>query len=227
MNVALIVAAGLGKRMGHIDRPKQFLLINGKPLLIYTIEAFNKNLEVEQIVVVTNKEHIEEVKELCKSNKLNKVKTVVAGGETRQQSVYNGLKAIKGNKGDIVLIHDAARPLVGQRIITDNINACQFYDAVATAIKTSDTIIKSDDQQTITDVPNRKDLYQVQTPQTFKYELILSAHEEAIKNKLPDVTDDAKLVLALGHEVHLVEGDKFNFKITTSEDLTLFKALLK
>ena len=227
MNIALIVAAGLGTRMGHTDRPKQFLLINGKPLLVYTIEAFDKNLEINQIVVVTNKEHISEVKDLCKTYKLNKVKTVVEGGETRQQSVYNGLKSIKVNKEDIILIHDAARPLVGQRIITDNIHGCQFFDAVATAINATDTIIKSEDQKTITSGIDRNSLYQVQTPQTFKYGLILLAHENAIKNKLPNVTDDAKLVLEMGHKVHLVEGDKYNFKITTSEDLKLFKALLK
>ena len=203
------------------------MLINGKPLLVYTIEAFDKNLEINQIVVVTNKEHISEVKDLCKTYKLNKVKTVVEGGETRQQSVYNGLKSIKVNKEDIILIHDAARPLVGQRIITDNIHGCQFFDAVATAINATDTIIKSEDQKTITSGIDRNSLYQVQTPQTFKYGLILLAHENAIKNKLPNVTDDAKLVLEMGHKVHLVEGDKYNFKITTSEDLKLFKALLK
>ena len=227
MNIALIVAAGSGTRMGNVDKPKQFLLIYNKPLLAYTIEAFDKNIAVDYIVVVTNKEYVDEVKNLCKTYKLNKVKNVVIGGSTRQQSVYNGLKAIKANKDDIVIIHDAARPLVSQRIITDNINGCKLYDAVETAIKVSDTIIKSEDEEKITDIPNRKDLYQVQTPQTFKFGLILSAHENAIKSKLPDVTDDAKLVIALGHEVRLVDGDKLNFKITTSEDLTLFKALLK
>ena len=227
MNIALIVAAGSGTRMGNIEKPKQFLLVNDKPLLLYSAQAFNNHPEVDSIVIVTNKVFVPDVKEICKSFNLSKVKTIVSGGETRQQSVYNGLRAINGKAEDIIIIHDAARPLISPRIITDNINGCKLYDAVETAIKATDTIIKSEDKEKISDIPNRKDLYQTQTPQTFKYDLILKAHEQAMKNNLPDVTDDAKLVMALGKEIHLVEGDKLNFKITTSEDLTLLKALLK
>ena len=230
MNIALILAAGTGSRMGNADKPKQFLPIYGKPLMVHTIEAFEMNPEVEAIVISTNEEYIDDVKVMCKQYDLSKVKAIVAGGATRQISVYNGLKgvlSIGAKEDDIILIHDSARPLISQKIILDNIKGCEKYGAVDTVIKASDTIVRSADEQKISDIPLRKELYQGQTPQTFKCGLIVSAHEEALKNNLPNVTDDAKLVLSFGHEVHLVEGDKLNFKITTFDDLMMLKALLK
>ena len=230
MNIALILAAGTGSRMGNADKPKQFLPIYGKPLMVHTIEAFEVHDEVDQIVIVTNDIYIDQVKVWCKQYDLGKVKAVVAGGNSRQISVYNGLTAVKGlakEKDDIVLIHDAARPLISQKIISDNIKACKEYGAVDTVIKASDTIIRSTDEQTICEIPNRSELYQGQTPQTFKLSVILEAHEKAKSGLVPNVTDDAKLVLSLGKKVHLVEGSKQNFKITTFDDLMMLKALLK
>ena len=144
----------------------------------------------------------------------------------RQESVFNGLKEIKSfaTDNDIVLIHDAARPLISKEIISNNIEACLKHDAVTTALLSKDTVIHSINQQSINDVPNRKELYQSQTPQTFRLSLILKAHEE---NKKSDATDDAQLVLSLGKNVFIVEGSSLNFKVTTDEDLTMLKALIK
>ena len=230
MNIALILAAGSGSRMGNADKPKQFLPIYGKPLMIHTIEAFEAHDEVDALVIVTNEVFIDQVKVWCKQYDLSKVKAVVAGGDSRQLSVYNGLQAVKEiakNDNDIILIHDAARPLISQKIISDNIKACQEFGAVDTVIKASDTIISSVDAQVINNIPNRSELYQGQTPQTFKLSIILEAHEKAKSGLIPNVTDDAKLVLSLGKDVHLVEGSKQNFKITTFDDLMMLKALLK
>lgn len=230
MNIALILAAGSGSRMGNADKPKQFLPIYGKPLMIHTIEAFEAHDEVEAVVIVTNDIYIDQVKVWCKQYDLSKVKGVVAGGDSRQISVYNGLMAVKNiakSDNDIIIIHDAARPLISQKIISDNIKACMKFGAVDTVIKASDTIIRSTDEKTINDIPNRSELYQGQTPQTFKLSLILQAHEKAKSGLIPNVTDDAKLVLSLGEKVHLVEGSKQNFKITTFDDLMMLKALLK
>lgn len=229
MKVALILAAGSGSRMGNADKPKQFLPIYGKPLMIHTIEAFEVHDEVDAIVIVTNESYVDQVKVWCKQYDLGKVKAVVSGGDSRQVSVYNGLKAVKAiaQDDDIILIHDAARPLISQKIITDNIKACEQYGAVDTVIKASDTIINSKDEKIIHDIPNRSELYQGQTPQTFKLSIILEAHEKAKSGLIPFVTDDAKLVLSLGKDVHLVEGSKQNFKITTFDDLMMLKALLK
>lgn len=231
MNIALIVAAGSGSRMGNADKPKQFLPIYGKPLMIHTIEAFEVHDEIDAIVVVTNEAYIDQVKVWCKQYDLGKIKAVVAGGNSRQISVFNGLQAVKAiskdPSNDIVLIHDAARPLISQRIITDNIRICEKYDAVDTVIKASDTIVRSVNEETISDIPARNELYQGQTPQSFKLSLILDAHEYVKTHEVNNVTDDCKLVLSLGKEVRLVEGSKQNFKITTFDDLMMLKALLK
>ena len=229
MNFALILAAGSGSRMGNSDRPKQFLPIYGKPLMVHTIEAFEMHDEIDGVVIVTNESYIDQVKVWCKQYDLSKVKAVVAGGNSRQISVYNGLIALKeiANDSDIVLIHDAARPLISSKIISSNIEACKKYDAVDTVIKATDTIIVSKDNETLYSIPNRSELYQGQTPQSFKLCLILEAHEKAKSNLIPNVTDDCKLVLSLGKEVHLVEGSVQNFKITTFDDLMILKALLK
>ena len=230
MNIALIVAAGNGTRMGEVEKPKQFLLVNDKPLLIYSLETFNNHQLIDAIIVVTSKEYIGLVKDLVKQYQLSKVVDVVLGGSTRQESVHNGLmkaKEVAANiDNDIVLIHDAARPLVSQEIISNNILECEKYDAVTTVINASDTIVHSKNSDTVNDVPLRKELYQSQTPQSFKLSLILSAHDSAKVKKLDDVTDDAQLVLLLNKEVHLVKGDKRNFKITTFDDLLMLKALL-
>ena len=230
MNVALILAAGTGSRMGNADKPKQFLPIYGKPLMIHTIEAFEMHDDIEKIVVVTSEGYEDQVKVWCKQYDLGKVKAVVHGSDSRQGSVYNGLQAIKElgvNGDDIIVIHDAARPLISQNIITSNIEACKKYDAVDTVIKATDTIVASSDNERITNIPNRSELYQGQTPQTFKFALISEAHEKAKAGQIPNVTDDTKLVISMGKDVHLVEGSKQNFKITTFDDLMMLKALLK
>ncbi len=227
MNIALIVAAGSGTRMG-LDTPKQFVLVKNKPLLYYSVHMFETYTEVEAIVIVTNQEYISEVEEIIEEYNFKKIKAVVVGGKTRQESVYNGLLEIKkfAKDNDVVLIHDSARPLVNHRIIYDNIKACLEFDAVDTVINVSDTIVKSSSGNDVEDLPLRKELYQAQTPQTFKLGLILEAHEYARSHDIPDVTDDVKLVMSLGKQVHLVEGSKLNFKITTPEDLDLLEALL-
>ena len=227
MNVALVLAAGSGTRM-EINQPKQFVIVNGKPLFIYSVETFQNNKGIDAIIIATNKDCIKQVKDLVKG--YNKVKSVVAGGETRQASVYNGLNEIERfiqNEKDLVLIHDSARPLVSQRIIDENVEKGKKYGAVDTVIQASDTIISSKDQETIDEILNRAELYQTQTPQTFEYGIIKKAHEMALKDNVPNVTDDCKLVTYFGRKVHLAKGDRLNFKVTTPEDLEMFKSLVK
>lgn len=231
MNIALIVAAGNGSRMESADRPKQFLLIKEKPLMLYSVKAFQVHDSIDAIVIVTNSQFIEQVKQWCKDYQLDKVRLVVPGGYTRQESVYLGLQAVKSISldlnNDIVLIHDSARPLIDKAIISANISACSIYGATCTAIKVKDTIARSSNAQTIYEVANREELYQCQTPQSFKLSLILAAHEQSKNNALNTATDDAQLVLALNKEVYFVEGSSLNFKITTDSDLAILNALLK
>lgn len=230
MNIAMILASGSGTRMGNTDCPKQFLPIYNKPLIVHTIEAFEMHEQIDYIIVVTNENYIDQVKVWCKQYDLGKVKLVVAGGSSRQISVYNGLKALKENgvnDDDVIVIHDGARPLISQTIITDNIAACIKYDAVDTVIPSSDTIIRSVDQQTIKEIQKRSELFLGQTPQTFRYKIIKGAHDYAYEHNDTDTTDDCKLVIKMGIPVHLVNGSKLNFKITTFDDLMMLKALLK
>ncbi|WP_195218199.1 2-C-methyl-D-erythritol 4-phosphate cytidylyltransferase [Turicibacter sanguinis] len=228
MNIAIILAGGSGTRMGS-DIPKQFIDIYGKPLIIHTLESFDSNSGIDVIAVACKKEWHEDMKIWIRKFGINKVKWLIDGGETRQQSTYNALVAIEKeiSENDIVIVHDAARPLISQRIIDDNIEGAKLYGAVDTVIPTADTIIKSKDSVTIKDVPIRKELYLGQTPQSFKYEVLRNAHENAIKNDLKDKTDDCQLVLQIGKDVNLINGDKLNFKITTFEDLLLLKAVIK
>jgi len=226
MNIALIVAGGIGKRMG-LDIPKQFVVTNNKPVIFYSLKVFEQCNEIDSIFIVCHKDYIEYLNDIVQNNSLNKVKGIVEGGDTRQQSVFNGLKAIREAKyalEDIVLIHDAARPLITSNIIKDNIETCLKYDACETAIKACDTMIKSKQGEYMDDVVNRDEIYQVQTPQTFKLGLILDSHEKASKL---NATDDAQIVKQLGHKVAIVNGSKLNFKITTPEDLELFKSIVK
>ena len=228
MNIALVLAAGSGVRMNN-SQPKQFLLVNEKPLFVFSVEAFQKNENINAIIIATNKECVEQVKNWCNKYQLDKVKAVIAGGETRQASVYNGLKEIEkfADCKDLVLIHDSARPLVSQRIINDNIQLGQKYGAVDTVIQASDTIVNSKNEETINEILNRSELYQTQTPQTFEFGIIKKAHDRALQDNVPNVTDDCKLAMHFGADVHFAQGDKLNFKVTTPEDLEMFKALVK
>lgn len=227
MNIALILAAGSGTRMNS-ELPKQFVVVNNKPLFLYSVETFQNNSDIDMIVIATNEQYISRVKELTMD--YSKVEAVIAGGETRQASVYNGLKQIEkliNSENDNILIHDSARPLVSDRIISENVRACIKFGAVDTVIQANDTIINSKDNETINEILDRKEIYQTQTPQSFRFSIIKEAHERALKDNVPNVTDDCKLAMHFGVDVHFVQGDKLNFKVTTPEDLEMFKALVK
>lgn len=228
MNIAVILAGGSGTRMGS-DIPKQFIDIYGKPMIIHTIESFDVNSNIDKIVIACKEEWQEDLKIWIRKFGLNKVKYIVSGGATRQESVYNSIRALDGvcTGDDILVIHDAARPLISQRIINENIEGAKEYGAVDTVIPTADTIVRSLDGKTINNVPVRSELYLGQTPQSFKYDLIKSAHEASIENSTSDATDDCQLILGINKNVHLVNGDKLNFKITTFEDLLLLKSVIK
>ncbi|MFX0548412.1 2-C-methyl-D-erythritol 4-phosphate cytidylyltransferase [Hathewaya histolytica] len=228
MNIAIILAGGSGTRMGS-DIPKQFIDIYGKPLIIHTIEAFDINPNIDYIAVICKKEFNEDLTIWMRKYGISKVKWIVDGGNTRQDSVYNGINHLSGfcSDEDILVIHDAARPLISQRIINENIQGAKINKAVDTVIPTTDTIIRSIDGSVIEEVPVRRELYLGQTPQSFEYGLIKKAHEEAKKENNLNATDDCQLVLKIGNKVSLVKGDKLNFKVTTFEDLLILKSVIK
>ncbi|EYE87584.1 2-C-methyl-D-erythritol 4-phosphate cytidylyltransferase [Fervidicella metallireducens AeB] len=222
---AVIVAGGKGKRMGN-DINKQYIKIGGKEILARTIETFNAIEDIDEIIVVSPEEEIQ----YCLDNIINcygfkKVKKVVKGGKERQNSVYNGLKSCSDNT-DIVIIHDGARPFVSKEIILRSINEARENGACAVAVPMKDTVKIVDEKQFVIDTPDRSRLYAVQTPQTFKYEIIVSAHNKALNERI-EATDDTKLIECIGGKVKIIEGSYLNIKITTPEDLIFAEAIIK
>lgn len=223
-HIAIILASGTGSRSG-LNIPKQFYKINGKTVLDYSIEAFQKNENIDEIVVVSNPDFFDLTKEI--SFKYSKVKNVLIGGETRQQSSYNGVFSIS-DKNVNVLIHDAVRPFVTQSIINRCTEALKKHKAVNVAIESSDTIVEIDENNIIKSIPNRKYLRRCQTPQCFNIELIKKAHMLASDDKNAVITDDCGLVLRYNlSDIFVVNGDENNIKITYPSDIQIAEEFIK
>lgn len=220
----IILAAGKGRRMGR-EVNKQFLVLNNKPILSYTIAAFENNYNIDEIIVVAAKNEIEYCsKNVIEKYNFKKVTKVVEGGEERKDSVLNGLRSL--SDCEIVLIHDGARPFVNDRIINEGIENSRKYGACTCGVSPKDTIkIKSSDGFAI-ETPNREELFLVQTPQCFKYSLIKEAHEAITKVKNYNITDDTMVAELSGHKVYLYQGDYNNIKITTPEDMYIGLSIL-
>jgi 2-C-methyl-D-erythritol 4-phosphate cytidylyltransferase len=223
-NCAIVLAAGKGRRMGA-EINKQFLKLRGKPVLYYTLKVFEKNKNIDEIVLVVAKKEIDYCKEnIVKKYNFNKIVSVVEGGNERQHSVLNGLNAL--NNCNIVIIHDGARPFLTERIIDEGIAYAKEYCACACGVTPKDTIKVIDKDNFCIDTPNRKELFCVQTPQCFKYDLILDSHIKINKAKMK-VTDDTMVVEKCGHKVYLYNGDYKNIKITTPEDMVIGEKILE
>ncbi|MCR5607468.1 MAG: 2-C-methyl-D-erythritol 4-phosphate cytidylyltransferase [Lachnospiraceae bacterium] len=218
---AIILASGTGKRMNS-DKPKQYIDIQGKPLLYYTIKQFDNEL-IEGIVLVVGENDIEYCKsEIVEKYGLNKVKCIVAGGKERYNSVYNGLKYIDA---DYVMIHDGARPFISAVTIDKVYKELQNNDACIVGVKAKDTVKIADDEGMVSSTPDRSYVWQVQTPQAFKTEKIKIAYEKAFSQDMKGITDDAMVwEKCINEPVKLVEGEYTNIKITTPEDLIIANA---
>ena len=213
---AVIVSAGNSTRMGGIN--KQFLEIDNIPVIAHTINVFEKTESIHEIVVVTRECDIADVKNLVEKYGFSKVSCVVAGGETRQLSVYNGV-INTSVKADFIAIHDGARPLVTENVIIDTLEQAVKYGAAATGVKVKDTVKQVNDNNDIVATPDRAYLRFIQTPQIFNKSLYLDAVSNVENSK--DFTDDCMLVEAYGKKVKFVDGDYENIKITTPEDIEL------
>lgn len=220
---AVIVAAGKGKRMGAKVN-KQFLLLDGKPVLYYTLKAFQCNNLVDEIILACSASEMEFVQEnIIDKYEFSKVKKIVSGGLERQESVLRGLRAIE--KCDVVLIHDGARPFVSEAMIRKGISFARTYGACACGVKPKDTIKVCDSNGFSVNTPDRNTLFCVQTPQIFKYDLIVDCHERAAREGRL-VTDDTMVAEMYGNKVYLYEGSYENIKITTPEDMLLAERIL-
>ena len=224
MNGVVIVAAGTGSRM-NMGINKQFIKLEGKEIIAYTIEKFYNNSNIEDIVVVVKEDESEFFKkEILDKYNFKNVK-IAYGGKERQDSVYNGLKLLD-EKCDVVLIHDGARPFVSDKIIDKSIEEAKEHKAIVVGVPVKDTIKVIDNDKNIVDTPNRSVLWAVQTPQTFDYNILIDAYKDAFKNKFYG-TDDAMLVERIGYKVKMLEGSYKNIKITTQEDLNIGSQILR
>ena len=229
MNVAIILAGGVGSRLGY-STPKQFLKVAGKTVIEHTIDVFDKNGLIDEIAVVIHPSYVDEMEGIVVRNQWKKVKRILKGGNERYMSTLSAIEAYNGCGDCNMIFHDAVRPLVNNRIIKDVVDALEKYDAVDVAVPATDTIIEVDEEGRYIDkIPKRKLLRRGQTPQAFKYGVVARAYEKALKD--PDFvsTDDCGTVVKYLPEVktYVVEGEESNMKLTYKEDLFLLDKLFQ
>lgn len=219
-NVAIVLAAGQGKRMKSKVQ-KQYLLIKDKPVLYYTLNAFETSPLISEIILVTGKDEIEYCQqEIVEKYGFIKVRKITAGGKERYHSVFEGIKAI--NNADYVFIHDGARPFVDAGMLERASAAVEEYKACVVGMPVKDTIKIADEEEFAAQTPDRRKVWQVQTPQVFEYNLIRNAYEKLMEEEPEGITDDAMVIETMTeHKVKLVEGSYKNIKITTPEDLDI------
>jgi 4-diphosphocytidyl-2-methyl-D-erithritol synthase len=229
---AVILAGGSGERMGNVDKPKQYLLLNGKPIIIHTIEKFYINPRFERIIVLCPKNWIIHTKNLIMKYLPDYDRVdVIEGGSTRNETIMNAINYIEDiyvlDEDTIIVTHDSVRPFVTYRIIEENIDSAIKYGACDTVITASDTIVESADGNVISSIPDRKKMYQGQTPQSFKAMKLRKAFNSLTFEEKEVLTDAAKILVTKGESVHLVNGEVFNTKITYSYDLEVAEALIR
>lgn len=226
MNVALILAGGSGSRTEQ-SIPKQFISIGDKPIIIYTLEAFQRHPGIDAIIVSCIEGWEKVLDGYAKASGIEKLRWIVPGGENGQASARKALLELKTHcvEEDIVVIHDAVRPLISKEIITDCIRKAQQYGSGLSAIRCQETIMRTEDGESGRDGIDRNDIMRVQTPQAYTFGKALWAHEEALKRGITDAVYTNTLMLELGEELHFSCGSNKNIKITTLEDIDIFKAL--
>ena len=227
MNIALIIAGGSGQRMNQ-DIPKQFLNVNDKPVIIYTLEAFQRHPNIDKIEVVCLDGWQEILRAYCKQFGISKLANVVEGGENGQSSIRNGLWDLKEmyDENDLVLIHDAIRPMVSEEIISDAIRGCKKYGNSISVIPCAEAMLKTEDGVSSLEQIPRDNLKRTQTPQTFVLKDIVAAHEEALEKGITNSVASCTLYIELGKKLYFSAGSEKNIKLTTPDDIDIFKSLL-
>lgn len=228
MTVALLTAAGIGSRMGQ-DIPKQFMHVENKPVIIHTMEAFQQHPGIDAIMVVTLPSWIDVLKAYAKQFNITKLKWVVPGGDTGQESIYNGLSALSEelNETDVVMIHDGNRCLVSSEIISNSLATFKKYGSAVAAIPCVEAVFRSSDNGITSNVSiPREQLFRTQTPHTYTLGKLLWAHDEAKKCGIQNTAASCTLMQQLGETVYFSQGSEENLKITTVDDMMIFKALL-
>ena len=228
MKIALLTAAGSGSRM-HQDIPKQFLHVDNKPIILYTMEAFQRNPQIDAILVVTLSTWTDFIWTYAKQFNITKLKWVVCGGETGQESIFNGLKTLEQEcqLDDIVMVHDGNRALVSDDIIADSLSVFKKNGSAVAAIPCVEAVFKSADGHSSNISIPREELFRTQTPHTYTLGKLLWAHEEAKKRGITNTAASCTLMQALGETIYLSKGSEKNFKLTTLDDMDIFRAFLR
>lgn len=226
-----ILAGGSGTRMGNTEMPKQYLMLGDRPIIIHTIEQFLINQSFSKIIVCCPKEWVSYTEDLLEKYNIDTNRVDIAvGGSTRNETIMNGCKLIEEKYGltdkDIIVTHDAVRPFVNQRILDDNIKLAKKYAAIDTVVSATDTIVYSKDGKIISDIPNRKECFQGQTPQTFNIKKLIALFNSLTVKEKEILTDGCKIFSLKGESVGLVDGEVYNIKLTTLYDLKIAKAIL-
>lgn len=233
MIYGVVLAGGIGSRMGNMDKPKQYLLVGDKPILIHTLEKFYIESEFEKVLVLCPQEWVAHTRNLIRKylGDTGERVVVLQGGSTRNETIMNSIAYIEEKDGldedTIIVTHDSVRPFVTQRIIEENIEYAKKYGACDTAVAATDTIVCSDDNDIISDIPERRKMYQGQTPQTFQALKLKNLYYSLSEEEKNILTDAAKIFVMKGEKVHIVDGEVFNIKITYPYDLRVAEALLK
>ena len=229
MNIAMIIAGGKGSRMNQ-DIPKQFLNIHDKPVIVYTMQAFQKHPEIDAILIVCLDGWQEILKAYAHQFNITKLRWVVTGGKNGQESIHRGLTELEKEckKDDLVMVHDGIRPNVSQEIISNSIAECTLHDSAITVIPCAEAMLLREEENgtSAKALISRDALARKQTPQTFPLSKLLWAHDEAKKRGITNSTASCTLMVELGEKVYFCPGSEKNIKITTTEDIEIFKALL-
>ncbi|MEB6243013.1 D-ribitol-5-phosphate cytidylyltransferase [Staphylococcus gallinarum] len=232
MIYAGILAGGIGSRMGNVPLPKQFLDLDGKPILVHTVEKFLLTNEFDKIYIATPQKWISHTKDTLKKHKIDDDRiTIIQGGADRNETIMNIIAAIEAESGvnetDVIVTHDAVRPFLTRRIIKENIDQVIQHGAVDTVIPATDTIITSADGESIQSIPVRSEMYQGQTPQSFNINLLRSNYNKLSAEDKQVLTDACKILVVSNEHVQLVNGELYNIKITTPYDLKVANSIIK
>ncbi|EMK3909809.1 2-C-methyl-D-erythritol 4-phosphate cytidylyltransferase, partial [Listeria monocytogenes] len=216
---------------GNVSMPKQFLPLNGKPIIVHTVEKFILNTRFDKILISSPKEWMNHAEDNIKKYISDDRIVVIEGGEDRNETIMNGIRFVEKTYGltddDIIVTHDAVRPFLTHRIIEENIDAALETGAVDTVIEALDTIVESSNHEVITDIPVRDHMYQGQTPQSFNMKKVFNHYQNLTPEKKQILTDACKICLLAGDDVKLVKGEIFNIKITTPYDLKVANAIIQ
>ncbi len=229
MNIAVIFAGGVGKRMGITDKPKQFISIMNKPIIIHTLEVFEKNEDINYIIVSVLKDWINPLKEMIKDYNITKVSAVIEGGETGQLSIFNGIKKAHEMypENSVVLIHDGVRPFVTKELITENIKVVKEYGSAISCVYATETFLIVNEQNRVLSIPERQNSLVAKAPQCFRLKDIYDAHLKAQNLKKYDFIDSCTMMNYFGYPLRITMTDYDNIKITTPKDLTLAESIFE